>query len=339
MASIKDVAELAGVSKATVSRVLNNTGQIKDATRARVNMAMEKLNYRPSPLAKSLATSSSNTVGLIVTSYRGSFFSELMAEVQEMMDSQEKFLLVGRGKRSRQSEQEAILKLMDMCCDGLILHTRNMYDEDLLDLAQKSTPFVILDREVKGLENRSVVYEHAEAGRLAVEHLIANGHRKIACLAGPRSRMTAELRYAGYVQALQDHGIEVDEGLVAEADYDRVGGREAMAEIYQRHPDVTAVYSCSEEMCVGAFDFFREHNISVPDDISIVSFDSVSICTMLTPQVTTVHFPIKEMAVEAAQVLVSLMSGEQDIQPKRFAPELRLRDSVRRLSVSNNNAV
>ena len=331
MASIKDVAELAGVSRATVSRVLNETGQIKEATRERVHQAMKKLNYRPNPLARSLATSSSNTVGLVVTSYRGSFFSELMAEVQEEMDQQGKFLLVSRGKRSRESEQQAIQRLKDMRCDGLILHARNLYDEELIELAKEETPFILLDRQVEGLEDRCVAFEHAEAGKQAVNHLIEHGHRKIACLAGPRERLTAQLRFQGYEQALREHHIELDESLVAEADYDRTGGYHAMAEILDRHPDVTAVYSCSEEMCVGAFDLFRERSMTVPGDISMVSFDSVSICTMLTPAVTTVHFPIKEMAARASEALSSLMNHQPLPALETFKPELRQRESVRTL--------
>ena len=332
MASIKDVAELAGVSRATVSRVMNETGQIRETTRHRVHEAMKKLNYRPNPLARSLATSSSNTVGLVVTSYRGSFFSELMAEVQEHMDQQGKFLLVGRGKRSRENEQLAIRRFLDTRCDGLILHARNLYDEELIELAQTPTPFIILDRQVKGLEDRCVAFEHAEAGQLAVEHLIHHGHRKIACLAGPRERRTAQLRFQGYEQALIKHGIPLDESLVAEADYDRKGGYEAMKSLLERHPDLTAVYSCSEEMCVGAFDLFRERALRVPDHISIVSFDSVSVCTMLTPKVTTVHFPIKEMAARASEVLLSLMNGTRLNLSHVFKPELRQRESVRTLS-------
>lgn len=331
MASIKDVAELAGVSRATVSRVLNNTGQIREATRTRVHDAMKKLNYRPNPLARSLATSSSNTVGLVVTSYRGTFFAELMAEVQEEMDQQGKFLLVGRGKRSRESEQQAIQRFTDMRCDGLILHARNLYDEELIELSHGETPFILLDRKVDGLEGQCVAFEHAEAGKTAVNHLISNGHRKIACLAGPRERLTARLRFQGYEQALRDHHIEVDESLVAEADYDREGGYQAMKAVLDLHPDITAVYSCSEEMCVGAFDLFREQGMRVPSDISIVSFDSVSVCTMLTPKVTTVHFPIKEMAAEASQALSALMNGTPLPVLKRFQPELRQRESVRKL--------
>ncbi|USE38208.1 LacI family DNA-binding transcriptional regulator [Endozoicomonas sp. SCSIO W0465] len=332
MASIKDVAELAGVSRATVSRVLNETGQIREATRERVHKAMKKLNYRPNPLARSLATSSSNTVGLVVTSYRGSFFSELMAEVQEAMDQQEKFLLVSRGKRSRESEQLALQRLKDMRCDGLILHARNLYDEELIELAGEATPFIILDRQVEGLEDRCVAFEHAEAGKLAVNHLIEHGHRKIACLAGPRERLTAQLRFRGYEQALREHHIELDEALVAEADYDRAGGYRAMAEILAKHPDITAVYSCSEEMCVGAFDLFRERKITVPGDISMVSFDSVSICTMLTPAVTTVHFPIKEMAARASEALSGLMNHQPLSALETFKPELQQRESVRTLT-------
>ena len=328
MASIKDVAELAGVSRATVSRVLNETGQIKGATRDRVHQAMKKLNYRPNPLARSLATSSSNTVGLVVTSYRGSFFAELMAEVQESMDRQGKLLLVSRAQRSRETEQQAIQRLKDMRCDGLILHARNLYDEELRALAEEATPFIILDRQVEGLEDRCVTFEHAGAGRLAVNHLIAHGHRKIACLAGPRARLTARLRFHGYEQALRENHIELDESLVAEADYDRVGGYRAMADILARHPDITAVYSCSEEMCVGAFDLFRERGITVPGDISMVSFDSVSLCTILTPSVTTVHFPIKEMAARACAALSSLISQQPLPTEGYYKPELRPGESV-----------
>ena len=329
MASIKDVAELAKVSRATVSRVLNETGQIRESTRKRVHEAMKKLNYRPNPLARSLATSSSNTVGLVVTSYRGSFFAELMAEVQESMDQQGKFLLISRAHRSRETEQQAIQRLKDMRCDGLILHVRNLYDEELRALAEDKTPFILLDRLVEGLEDHCVSFDHAEAGRLAVNHLIEHGHRKIACLAGPRKRLTARLRFQGYEWALREHRIELDESLVAEADYDRPGGRRAMAEILARHPDITAVYSCSEEMCVGAFDLFRKRNIAVPGDISMVSFDSVDICTILSPAVTTVHFPIKEMAVQASAALSALLYQQPLPTPEIFAPQLRHRNSVR----------
>ena len=331
MASIKDVAELAKVSRATVSRVLNETGQIRESTRARVHEAMKKLNYRPNPLARSLATSSSNTVGLVVTSYRGSFFSELMAEVQESVDQQGKLLLVSRAHRSRDTELRAIERLKDMRCDGLILHARNLYDDELRMLAEDKTPFILLDRQVEGLEDRCVTFDHAEAGRMAVNHLIEHGHQKIACLAGPRKRLTAQLRFQGYQRALREHGIEPDESLVAEADYDRIGGRRAMAEILARHSDITAVYSCSEEMCVGAFELFRERNITVPGDISMVSFDSVDVCTILMPAVTTVHFPIKEMAVRASAALSALLNQQPLPAPEIFAPQLRLRHSVRTL--------
>lgn len=331
MASIKDVAELAGVSRATVSRVLNNTGQIKESTRARVREAMDKLNYRPSPLARSLATSSSNTVGLVVTSYRGNFFSELMAEVHNEIEQRDKFLLVSRSKRTRESELQALQRLTDMRCEGLILHSRNLYDEDLQALKQQSTPFVVLDRAVKGLEGQCVTFDHTGAGRLAVEHLLKQGHRKIACIAGPRERLTAQMRFEGYTQALDAYDIPLEETLIAEADYDRQGGYDAMKTILDHHPDITAVFSCSEEMCVGAFDLFRERNLSVPEDLSVVSFDSVSVCTILRPQVTTVHFPIREMAHESSRVLSALMSGDSEVQARQFKPELRERQSVRTL--------
>lgn len=334
MASIKDVAELAGVSRATVSRVMNNTGQISEPTRLRVEKAMSDLNYRPNPIARSLATSSSKTVGLVVTSYRGSFFSELMGQVQEQVDNHGRFLLVARSKRDQDSERQAIERLEDMRCEGLIIHARNLDEDELRHKAKAGAPFILLDRLVEGIENRCVAYEHEKAGYMAVSHLIENGHRKIACLAGIRTRLTAQLRFQGYQQALAENGIAFDENLVAEGDYDRQGGYAAMKAILDRHPDITAVYSCSEEMCVGAFDVFRERNIAVPEQVSVVSFDSVSVCTILKPQVTTVHFPIREMADEASAQLFRLISNNSKSvlpAPDVFQPELRVRHSVRAL--------
>ncbi|MEF1250670.1 LacI family DNA-binding transcriptional regulator [Vibrio owensii] len=287
MARIKDVAELAGVNRSTVSRIINGEGKFREETKKKVEAAMAELNYRPSAIARSLATSSSNMVGLLVTYYTGGFFGEMMEQVQTELDMHKKFLITAQGHHSAEGEKEAIQRFNDLRCDGYVLHSRYLSDDDLRELAKLPTPFVLLDRYVEGIEERCVTFNHHHASRIAVEHLIAGGHRQ--------------------------------------------SGYDAMAAIYHRHPEMTAVFSCSEEMTVGAMQFLHEKRIPVPEQISLVSFDSVDLCESLYPTVSAVHFPISEMARVAVQTLMGLIKDQQSHTKPVFEAELKLRKADRTL--------
>jgi DNA-binding LacI/PurR family transcriptional regulator len=329
MARIKDVAELAGVNRSTVSRIINGEGKFREETRRKVEQAMAELDYRPSAIARSLATSSSNMMGLLVTYYTGGFFGEMMERVQTELDLNNKFLITAQGHHSTEGEREAIQRFHDLRCDGYVLHSRYLSDEDLRELAKQSTPFVLLDRFVEGLEERCVTFDHHDASRLAVEHLVAQGHRKVVCITGPVTRQNSMYRKLGYIDAMQNAGIEVDESWCEEGNYGRQSGYQAMAALVKRHPDATAVFSCSEEMTVGAMQYLHEKGISVPKAISLVSFDSVDVCEGLYPTVSAVHFPISEMARAAVQVLMRLIKDEGSSQLPTFKASLKKRNADR----------
>ncbi|MDF5462605.1 LacI family DNA-binding transcriptional regulator, partial [Vibrio parahaemolyticus] len=227
MARIKDVAELAGVNRSTVSRIINGEGKFREETRKKVEQAMAQLNYRPSAIARSLATSSSNMVGLLVTYYTGGFFGEMMEQVQTELDIHKKFLITAQGHHSAQGEKEAIQRFNDLRCDGYVLHSRYLSDDDLRELAKQPTPFVLLDRYVEGIEERCVTFNHHHASRIAVEHLLAGGHRKIACITGPSQRHNSVLRKLGYIDAMKDAGIDIDESWCEEGNYGRQSGYDA----------------------------------------------------------------------------------------------------------------
>lgn len=273
----------------------------------KVEQAMAQLNYRPSAIARSLATSSSNMVGLLVTYYTGGFFGEMMEQVQTELDIHKKFLITAQGHHSAEGEKEAIQRFNDLRCDGYVLHSRYLSDDDLRELARLPTPFVLLDRYVEGIEERCITFNHHHASRIAVEHLIAGGHKNIACITGPSLRHNSLLRKLGYVDAMKTAGIDIDESWCEEGNYGRQSGYDAMASILKRHPEVTAVFSCSEEMTVGAMQYLHEHKISVPEQISLTSFDSVDLCESLYPTVSAVHFPISDMARAAVQTLMGLV--------------------------------
>ncbi|MCF8780505.1 LacI family DNA-binding transcriptional regulator [Vibrio sp. IRLE0018] len=332
MARIKDVAELAGVNRSTVSRIINGEGKFKEETRQKVEWAMAQLNYRPSAIARSLATSSSNMMGLLVTYYTGGFFGEMMDRVQTELDLHNKFLITAQGHHSAQGEKNAIQRFHDLRCDGYVLHSRYLSDDDLRALAQQDTPFVLLDRYVEGLEERCITFDHRGASVLAVNHLIEQGHRKIGCITGPAQRYNSQLRKQGYLDAMSSLGVGDLELLCAEGDYGRKSGYKAMETLLAHHADLTAVFSCSEEMTIGAMQYLHEKRISVPESISLVSFDSVDLCESLYPTVTAVHFPISEMAEVAVQTLVSLTKGQIITTPASFSPVLKKRNADRVIS-------
>ncbi len=332
MARIKDVAELAGVNRSTVSRIINGEGKFKEETRRKVEQAMAQLNYRPSAIARSLATSSSNMMGLLVTYYTGGFFGEMMEQVQTELDMHHKFLITAQGHHSAQGEREAIQRFHDLRCDGYVLHSRYLSDDDLRALAQQPTPFVLLDRYVAGLEERCITFDHRGASQIVVEHLIQQGHRKIACITGPLHRHNSRLRQQGYLDALAQAGIFPSKSLCEEGNYGRKSGYFAMQQLFVRHPEITAVFSCSEEMTTGALQYLHEQGIAVPGRISIVSFDSVDLCESLYPTVTAVHFPISEMARAAVQSLIAMVKQQPTVGPQSFRPILKKRHADQPLS-------
>ncbi len=331
MARIKDVAELAGVNRSTVSRIINGEGKFKEETRRKVEEAMKTLNYRPSAIARSLATSSTNMVGLLVTYYTGGFFGTMMDQVQSELDQHKKFLITAQGHHSANGEKEAIQRFNDLRCEGYVLHSRYLSDLELIALAEAPTPFVLLDRYVAGLESRCITFDHHKASLMAVQYLLDNGHTQIACIAGPSNRENSLGRKQGYLDAMRQAGIEVSDTWCAEGDYGRQSGYLAAKTILESAPLVTAIYSCSEEMTVGALQYLHEAGIKVPEQISIVSFDSIDRCADLYPTVTAVHFPISDMARAAALQLNHLISKQDMVSLQTFEPQLIIRNSNRKI--------
>ncbi|PKF80400.1 LacI family transcriptional regulator [Vibrio sp. vnigr-6D03] len=333
MARIKDVALLAGVNRSTVSRIINGEGKFREETKRKVEQAMAELNYRPSAIARSLATASSNMTGLLVTFYTGGFFGEMMDQVQNELDKHKKFLITAQGHHSAEGEREAIQRFHDLRCEGYVLHSRYMSDEELRELASLPTPFVLLDRFVEGLEDRCITFDHENAAFIATSHLIENGHTCIGCIAGPSERVSAKKRLSGFIKAMDSRTIPWSDSLIAEGDYGRESGYLAAKKLVSQNPDLTAVFCTSEEMTSGAMQYFHENEIRVPQDISIVSFDSVYVCESFYPTVSSVQFPISKMARSAVEILTAKIQGKETSAAQEFEPEL-----IRRKSVSSLQA-
>ncbi|NOH98331.1 LacI family DNA-binding transcriptional regulator [Vibrio sp. 99-70-13A1] len=327
MARIKDVAELAGVNRSTVSRIINGEGKFRADTVRKVEAAMAELDYRPSAIARSLATSSSNMIGLLVTYYTGGFFGEMMDQVQTELDLNKKFLITAQGHQTEVGEREAIQRFNDLRCDGYVLNSRHLSDDELRDLARKPTPFVLVDRLVEGLESRCVTFDHVAAAKTSVEHLIAQGHQIIGCISGAENRLSSQLRTQGYREALEQAGLLISENLEQAGDYRQESGYLAAKKLYEANPSMTAIFSCSEDMTSGAVQFCHEQGIKIPEQIALISFDSIDRCEMYYPKVSSVHFPISDMARLAVEILMKQIKNQTIEAHHQLPYELRIRNS------------
>jgi DNA-binding LacI/PurR family transcriptional regulator len=321
MVTLEDVAALAGVSRATVSRVVNGDSNVKAPTREKVEQAIAQLGYTPNPAARALASSHSNTLGLVTTSYRGGFFGMLMDFVQGEAESHGKQLLVTQGRNSAQNELHAIQRLFSLRCDGVILHVRYLSDQRLRQLADERHRFVLLDRLVPGLEDRCVTFDHARASRMATQQLIDAGHRRIACISGPRQRASSRLRILGFELAMQ--AAMLTPLACLEGAYDLESGYRCADRLLRAAPLPTAIYCCNEEMAIGALLAINEHRLSVPQDIALISYDSGERAQFMRPALTSVHFPIAEMAQFATRLLIA-----PETPAVTFTPIVIPRDSI-----------
>ncbi|WP_108651118.1 LacI family DNA-binding transcriptional regulator [Dongshaea marina] len=313
MITLEDVATHAGVSRATVSRVINRDSKVRDKTRLKIERSIAELGYAPNPSARSLASRQSQTLGLVTTSYLGGFFGMLMDNVQNEANRHYKQLLVTQGGGSEANELTAIRKLYNLNCDGLILHVRSISDEKLLALADEEYSFILLDRQVTGLEHRCVAFDHQKASQMATQSLLKAGHRHIACISGPQSRTSSQQRTQGFIDAMQQAGLEPAAHQFGE--YDLLSGYDACCRILEQGTEMTALYCCNEEMAVGALLAIAKAGLTIPGDISLICYDSGERAAFVSPKLTSVHFPIAAMAKTATELLINPQSKRTHYEP------------------------
>ncbi|MDC4169885.1 LacI family transcriptional regulator [Photobacterium damselae] len=326
MITLEDVALKAGVSRATVSRVVNGDQKVKTQTKAKVQRAIIELGYSPNPAARALASNHSQTIGLVTTSYLGGFFGLLMDNVQTEADLNRKQLLVTQGKGTAENELNAINKLYNMRCDGLILHVRAIDDATLCQFAQQDKPFVLLDRFIPAIAERCIAFDHYLASQLAAQYLLDKGHQSIACIYGPKNRSSSLIRQQGFVDQLNRHKLTPTHCISGE--YDLTSGYQAMHDILHTTQPITAIYCCNEEMALGALLAISEQGLRVPDDISLLCYDSGERAECVSPKLTSVYFPIREMAQQATRLLIN-----PDLSPTIFTPQIIERESVKDLNL------
>jgi len=328
MATIYEVSELAGVSLATVSRVMNNSGKVAPATRKKVEDAMRELGYRPNSIAQSLASNRSNCVGVLVSELHGPIFGAMLGTIEEELRFAGKFAIFSAGHNDAEKEREGIRFLMSRNCDALILHVEALTGDYFTQSRDSLLPFVLINRDDPALRANCISLDNEEGGYLATRSLLERGHRKIGYISGPRGWGDSEGRLAGHRRALREFGIAFEQRLLFEGNYQESGGRRGTTALLEAESELTAIVCANDEMAAAAMDVIREAGYSIPGDISVVGFDNVPWARFLYPQLTTVDYPVDRIGRMAARWVLQNVYGETGIDVQyQFEPHLIERGS------------
>ena len=335
MATIKDVARLAGVSVATVSRVINASPKASEASRAAVQSAMEQLNYHPNANARALAQQTTETVGLVVGDVSDPFFGAMVKAVEQVAYHTGNFLLIGNGYHNEQKERQAIEQLIRHRCAALVVHAKMLPDSELIPLLKQIPGMVLINRIVPGFEQRCIALDDRYGAWLATRHLIQQGHSRIGYICSTHAISDAENRLQGYYDALKEHGLPINDRLVTFAEPDESGGEQAMTELLGRGKHFTAVACYNDSMAAGAMGVLNDNGIDVPNEISLIGFDDILISRYIRPRLTTVRYPIVTMATQAAELALALAQNQTPSEVTHlFSPTLVRRHSVAAISES-----
>lgn len=329
MATIYEVSRLAGVSLATVSRVMNDSSAVRQSTKDKVVLAMQQLNYKPNSVAKSLASSRSDCIGVLVSELDSPFFTKLLGSIEAVCKQYDKHLVVTSCHNDAQHEKDDIEFLIGRNCDALILHVEGVSDEYLIELSQGPIPIVVLNRYIPKIGQKCFSLNNEYGGYLATKATIEKGHRDIVYISGPEHKADALERLAGHKQALKEAGIPIEENRLFTGDYLQSGGQEGYEHFARLGIPFTAVVCGNDEMATGVMAAARDAGLALPKDLSIMGFDDVIFSRYTFPRLSTVENPIALMGEMAAATVMQEVYKKSGKPIKNlFEPRLITRESV-----------
>lgn len=328
--TILEIAQQAGVSPATVSRVLNNDENVSAFTRARVRVLMDKLNYQPSAAARGLAAGRTRILGLVIPMgvsalFTDPYFPQLIqgiAAACNQFDYSTMLWLAEPEYERRMLEQIVSGGLID----GVIVASALVNDPVVQALRERHIPFVLVGRHPVFQDIHYVDVDNRISARDAVIYLLRLGYRRVATIAGPRNMIAGLDRLEGYRDALRARGLAPDPALIVESDFTEEGGAAAMRQLLTQSPD--AVFAASDAMALGALLAIRRAGKRVPEDIALVGFDDMPFAAHTDPPLTTMRQPIARAGFSAAELLIQRLGGDDDAPPRLILPtELVIRES------------
>lgn len=323
MTTIYDIAEKAGVSIATVSRVINNSPGVKEETRERVMHVIKQMNYSPNVMAAALTNKKTYTLGLLIPDIANPFFAELARGVEDRANYYGYNVIICNTDNKPHKEIEYLRLLMRKRTDGLVFAAAEAGHSSITRLTRKGFPLVLLARELEGADLDTVLVDNVEAGYLATKHLVELGHHQIGIATETVNIKASQDRHHGYLMALSEEGIlPVNEYQIFNVGSIRAG-QEAAKKLLNLPNPPTAVVAFNDLVAIGIMEGAREMGLKIPRDISVVGFDDTIIASITNPPLTTIAQPIYQMGSCAVDRLVGLIKGES-VGSKRTVLETRL---------------
>ncbi|EMC3731497.1 substrate-binding domain-containing protein [Vibrio cholerae] len=330
MATMKDIARLAGVSTSTVSHVINKSRFVSDEIAERVNNAAQQLNYAPSALARSLKMNRTKTIGMLVTTSTNPFFGEVVKGVERSCYHQGYNLILCNTEGDNQRMKASINTLLQKRVDGLLLMCSTLEGErlDVFD-RYPDIPIVVMDWGPILFASDKIQDNSLQGGYMAAKHLIECGHKEIGCITGPLIRHQAQMRYEGYKRALAEAGIAINPDWIVESDFECEGGYQAFEKLYERGKLPSSLFVCNDMMAMGVIQAASQRGLRVPDDLSLIGYDDVHIAKFMTPALTTIHQPKYRLGKAAVDTLLyRLENPDTTAQVVQLEPTLVVRSSV-----------
>lgn len=331
MSTIEEIAKKAGVSRSTVSRVINNDPNVKDETRELVQEVVTSNNYVPSRAARKLAGGRTGVIGLVIPIgvsrlFIEPFFSTLIQSVTNRCNYLNRSVMFWLGEP--EYERKTITQILSNdLLDGVIVSSLKDHDPIVAALSQSNIPFVLIGRYRDSLPVNFVDIDNEKCASTAVEYLIKTGRKRIATIVGVADTMVSRERLDGYRTTLAKSGLLVNPDLIAEGGFVEEGGYAAMAKIFPHNPD--AVFATNDSMAVGAIRFLREHGKRVPEDVAVIGFDDAPFAASYKPALTTIAQPIEALGRHAVEMLVNVIEHpSNEAMSQIFSSDLIIRESA-----------
>lgn len=316
-ATIKDIAKKTGLGLATISSYLNG-GNVREANRVKIEAAIEELHYEINEVARGLKTNRTKTIGVVIPELNNIFCTEIITSMEDVLRNHGYAIIVCDCRTDKQLEKEAVAFLTQKRVDGIINMPVDETGSHLEEFRRSGKPVVLIDRKIKNLNCDSVFVDNRTASREAVQLLLRDGHRHIGIIAGPQDIFTAKERLLGYMDALTQAQIPVQDNWICYGDYKMESGVRGIDELLKKDPKLTAVFVCNYEMTLGAVIGANELGVTIPEDLSLIGYDNLSFARACRPKLTIVVQPTEQIGREVAHVMLERLEQEKGKEQKNI---------------------
>lgn len=330
MPNIREVAKRAGVSVATVSRVLNHPERVSLKTKDNIDRIIKEMDFSPNVFARSLNLKKSHTIALIIPDILNPQYMEIARGVERVAHEKGYNLLLCNTEKDRDKEKNYIRMLIEKKIDGMILAFTLLQQDDFHEIQKKSIPLILFGQNILKKDISSVYSDFKEGAFLAVTHFIQLGFKRIAYICGEKNQLENRDKTLGYTDALLSGGINVSKDLIIEGNDDIDSGYLAALKLMKLNPIPDAVFVANDLMAMGAMDAFKTEGLRIPEDISVIGYDNIRMASLVSPKLTSVSWPVYKMGLISARILIEeVEKPEEDVKTQNIflSPKLKIRKS------------